>query len=79
MNFAEGMSNEEIDFWADLFYQAKISGVIEVTFSQFISEPFTHLGASPASPNTTAKKVSAHLALVPSINAPTHKASICRC
>jgi hypothetical protein len=57
MNFAEGMSNEEIDFWADLFYQAKISGVIEVTFSQFISEPFTHLGAASASPNPTANKV----------------------
>lgn len=77
MNLAEGMSNEEIDFWADLFYQAKISGVIEVTFSQFISEPFTHLGAAPASPNPTAKKVSAHLALVPSISAPIKPAYHC--
>lgn len=70
MNLAEGMSDEEIDFWADLFYQAKISGVIEVTFSQFISEPFTHLGAAPNSPNQTAKKATAHLALAPSINTP---------
>jgi hypothetical protein len=75
MKFAEGMSNEEIDFWADLFYQAKISGVIEVTFSQFIREPFTHLGATPISPNQTSKKATAHLALVLSITTPKKPAS----
>lgn len=44
MNAADGMSDEELDVWADVFYQAKVGGVTEVTFSQFISNPFTHLG-----------------------------------
>ena len=70
MNLAEGMSDQEIDFWADLFYQAKISGVIEVTFSQFMREPFSHLGVAPTAPDNIAKKATAHLALVPSTSTP---------
>lgn len=46
MNTADGMSNEELDTWAEIFYQAKIGGVTEVTFSQFISSPFMHLGSA---------------------------------
>jgi hypothetical protein len=44
MSTAEDMSDEELDVWADIFYQAKVGGVTEVTFSQFISNPFMHLG-----------------------------------
>ena len=44
MNTIEGMSDEELDAWADIFYQAKVSGVTEAIFSQFISNPFVHLG-----------------------------------
>ncbi|WP_218573252.1 hypothetical protein [Pseudomonas sp. L-22-4S-12] len=40
------MSDEELDVWADIFYQAKVSGLADVAFSQFIGNPFTHL--SPA-------------------------------
>ena len=47
MNTADGMSDEELDTWADIFYQAKISGVISVTFSQFLSGPFMHLSSAP--------------------------------
>lgn len=46
MNTAEGMSDEELDVWADIFCQAKVGGVTEVTFSQFISNQFMHLGRS---------------------------------
>lgn len=46
MNTADGMSDEELDTWADIFYQAKIGGVTEVTFSQFISSPFMHLSSA---------------------------------
>lgn len=47
MNTADGMSNEELDIWADIFYQARIGGVTEVSFSQFISSPFMHLNSAP--------------------------------
>ena len=47
MNTADGMSNEELDIWADIFYQAKIGGVTQVSFSQFISSPFMHLNSAP--------------------------------
>jgi hypothetical protein len=47
MNTADGMSDEELNTWADIFYQAKIGGVTAVTFSQFLSCPFTHLGSEP--------------------------------
>ena len=46
MNTTDGMSDEELDVWADIFYQAKIGGVIEVTFSKFISSPFMHLSSA---------------------------------
>lgn len=46
MNAAEGMSDEELDVWADVFLQAKIGGVTEITFSQFISNPYLHLDPS---------------------------------
>lgn len=46
LNTAEGMSDEELDVWADIFHQAKVVGVTKVTFSQFIQNPFAHL--SPA-------------------------------
>lgn len=45
MNTADGMSDEELDTWADIFYQAKIGGVTSVTFSQFLSCPFMHLSS----------------------------------
>lgn len=45
MNSADGMGNEELDTWADIFYQAKIGGVTEATFSQFLSCPFMHLSS----------------------------------
>ncbi|PJE40531.1 hypothetical protein SAMN05216370_3044 [Pseudomonas peli] len=46
MNTADGLSDEELDTWADIFYQAKIGGVTEVTFSQFLSCPFMHLSSA---------------------------------
>lgn len=46
MNTADGMSDEELDVWADIFYQAKIGGIIAVTFSQFLSCPFMHLNSA---------------------------------
>lgn len=45
MNTADGMSDEELDTWADIFYQAKIGGVTAVTFSQFLNCPFMHLSS----------------------------------
>lgn len=46
MNTADGMSDEELDVWADIFYQGKIGGLIAVTFSQFISSPSMHLSSA---------------------------------
>ena len=46
MNTADGMSDEELDVWADIFYQGKIGGLIAVTFSQFISSPFMDLSSA---------------------------------
>ncbi len=43
MNSSDGMSDDELDVWADIFCQAKVGEVIEVTFSQFISNPLAHL------------------------------------
>lgn len=62
MNTADGMSDEELDTWADIFYQAKIGGVTEVTFSQFISSPFMHLGSELHKVNRP-KKEKSHLRL----------------
>jgi hypothetical protein len=45
MNSTDGIDDEELDIWADIFYQAKVGGVTEVTFSQFISCPFMHLSS----------------------------------
>ncbi|SFT82260.1 hypothetical protein SAMN05216264_104317 [Pseudomonas marincola] len=46
MNTTDGMSDEELDVWADIFYQAKIGGLITMNFSQFLSCPFMHLSSN---------------------------------
>jgi hypothetical protein len=65
MNPSDGMSREELDLWADLFYQAKVCDVTTASFSEFISNPFTHLSTSPQKPNKNPSRA-AHLSLVPS-------------
>lgn len=62
MNTADGMSNEELDIWADIFYRARIGGVTEVSFSQFISSPFMHLNSPPQRMNQP-KNEKSHLRL----------------
>lgn len=66
MNPTEGMNSEEVDFWVDLFYQAKMCGIGEVTFSQFLSFPFAYLSPTPSRAITPVKNKATHLALVPS-------------
>jgi len=66
MNPTDGMSSEEVDFWADLFYQAKMCGIDEITFSQFVSHPFAYLNPKPSRPITPSKNKAVHLTLVSS-------------
>lgn len=47
MNATEGLSDAELDIWADIFCEAKAAGVTEVTFSRFISHPFAYVGPVP--------------------------------
>ncbi len=46
MNATEGMSDEELDVWADIFVQAHLGAVIDVPFSQFISNPIAYLNSA---------------------------------
>ena len=37
------MTNDELDTWADIYAQARVAELVNVTFSEFLQAPFTYL------------------------------------
>ena len=67
MNAADGMTDEEIDCWGEIFYIAKLGGVIDISFSKFLQQPFTTLsGSLPQSRDVSTPQKQTHLRLVQS-------------
>jgi hypothetical protein len=40
------MSNDELDTWADIYAQAKLSELLDIPFSTFLDAPFTYLACA---------------------------------
>lgn len=46
MQHANRMTDEELDVWVDIYYQASIAELLDITFSTFIKAPFSYLATS---------------------------------